>query len=335
VRALIVGLGAVGQRHARNLRALRPDIELHAWRRRGRAGTIGPALEFDHAADPAGALGIVTHASIEAALAARPDVAVVASPSALHLADTLAVLRGGCHTYVEKPLSHTIDGLGRLHAAAAGRVVAIGCQWRFHPLVEALRDLVTSRVLGDIVRADVDFSEYLPDWHPYEDYRESYAACAELGGGVVLSQIHDWDLVHWLFGPVRIVTARGGTRGELEVDVEDTVEAQCATARGQVFVRQTFAEREARRVITVRGALATATCNLRTGRLEVTPDVAHGLDVPDYDRNTMFLAAMDDFLRCAESGTAPRTALADGIAVLKVALAAKASLARGGPVPTQ
>ena len=67
--------------------------------------------------------------------------------------------------------------------------------------------------------------EYLPGWHPYEDYRQSYAARRELGGGVVSTQIHELDYVHWLFGLPGRVFAVGGTLGSLDVDVEDTASA--------------------------------------------------------------------------------------------------------------
>src|SRR5262245_61941901 len=81
MRALIVGLGAIGQRHARNLRALCPGIELVAWRRRRRPGVITDALELVPASDPERALGVVGYDDLEAALATRPDIAIVATPT--------------------------------------------------------------------------------------------------------------------------------------------------------------------------------------------------------------------------------------------------------------
>lgn len=354
MRALILGLGAVGQRHARNLRALRPDIELHAWRQRRRDGVVTDGMTFDASRRIEDEAGIVVHLGLDAALATRPDVAIVCTPTSHHLVDTLRTLSAGCDVYIEKPVSHAIDGTGRLLGAAAGRIVAVGSQWRFHPCVESLRALLASGALGPLQRADIDFSEWLPDWHPYEDYRESYAARAELGGGVVLSQIHDYDLAYTLFGAPRSVMATAGSRGDLDVDVEAAVSVQLDGAACPVFVRQTFAEHAKRRTITVQGATATATCNLVAARVSIEPSVeaghrdaaragsaadagadvlaAPGLALHEYDRNAMFHAAMEDFVTCVEHGGTPRTSLIEGIAVLKVALAVKESLRRRVPV---
>jgi predicted dehydrogenase len=269
VRVLIAGLGAIGQRHARNLRALRPDVELHAFRQRRLRHVITDALERDDAHDVEHDLGIVSHDDLDRALAERPDAVFVCTPSAQHLDIALRAAGARCHLFIEKPVSHSIDGLARLQALVArhGLIAAVGCQWRFHPCVVRLRELLVSGALGTVTRAEIHYAEYLPDWHPYEDYRTSYAARNELGGGVVLTQIHDYDLAWWLFGAARAVHASGGRMSELEITVEDTVRAQLDTASGPVFVSQTFAERPPRRSVIVQGALARASLDLHAARL--------------------------------------------------------------------
>lgn len=334
MRVLIAGLGAIGQRHARNLRALRPDIELHALRGRRLRHVVTDTLQRDDTRDVEADLGVTVHGTLDDALAARPDAVFVCTPSALHVDIALRAAAAGCHLFIEKPVSHTIDGLGRLQRTVAERkcVAAVGCQWRFHPGVLRLRELLVAGALGVVRKVEIQYAEYLPDWHPYEDYRTSYAARADLGGGVVLTQIHDYDLAWWLFGTVRSVHATGGHLSALDVDVEDTVRAQLDTAAGPVFVAQTFAERPPRRTVTVHGEAATATLDLRETRLTVDPPVAEGLVLVDYQRNEMFRAEVADFLGCVASGGIPRSPLADGVAVLQVALAVKESLRTGRPV---
>lgn len=328
MRVLIAGLGAIGQRHARNLRALRPDVELHAFRQRGLRHVVTAALQRDDARDAESDLGITSHADLDAALATRPDAVFICTPSALHLDVALRAAAAGCHLFIEKPVSHAIDGLGRLRALVSEHhlVAAVGSQWRFHPGVLRLREMLAAGVLGAMRKAEIRYAEYLPDWHPYEDYRTSYAARAELGGGVVLTQIHDYDFAWWLFGPVQNVYATGGHESTLEIDVEDTVRAQLDTARGTVIVTQSLAERPAHRSITVHGAAATATLDLLGCSLDVHPPVAEGLSPTEYERNAMFLAEVADFIECVESARSPRVPLDEGIAVLKVALAVKESM---------
>ena len=295
---------------------------------------VTETLQRDVERDVETELRVTVHADLDVALAAKPDAVFVCNPSAQHLEVALSAASAGCHLFIEKPVSHTIDGLGRLRAEVAkhGLVAAVGCQWRFHPCVIRLREVIESGALGKLNKAEIRYAEYLPDWHPYEDYRTSYAARADLGGGVVLTQLHDYDLAWWLFGAARTVHATGGHLSDLEIDVEDTVHAQIDTTAVPVFVSQSFAERPPRRMITVRGTAATATLDLLAARLAIEPAVADGLVVADYERNEMFRAEVADFLSCVEDGRAPRVPLDEGIAVLRLALAVKESLRSGRPV---
>ncbi len=101
-------------------------------------------------------------------------------------------------------------------------VCLVGYQLRFHPGLEAVQSLLKAGAIGRVIAARLEFGEYLPNWHPYEDYRQMPASHRELGGGVILSQIHDLDYAYALFGLPRRVFAVGGHLSSLDVDVEDT-----------------------------------------------------------------------------------------------------------------
>jgi predicted dehydrogenase len=335
VRILIAGLGAIGQRHARNLRSLRGDgVELLAFRRRRLMHVVTESLTKDDSRDVERELGVTAFDDLGAALAERPDAVFVCTPTSGHLEIAQRAADAGCHLFIEKPVSHTLEGVGRLLETVAARrlVVVVGSQWRFHPCVRALRALIVSGRLGPLQGAELDYAEYLPDWHPYEDYRASYAARAELGGGVVLTQIHDYDLAFWLFGAPRAVRASGGHLSELEVDVEDTVDATLETAAGAIRVRQSFASRPPRRTIVVRGARATASVDLLAARLTVQPALAPEVYVADYQRNQLFLDEAAHVLACVEGREKPACSLDEGVAVLGVALAVKSAMASGHTV---
>ncbi len=341
MRVLLVGLGAVGQRHARNLRTLLgPELSLHAWRRRRDRAVIDDQLVRHPDRDVEQELGIAAHDTIEAALAARPDAVIVSGPSAEHLAVARRAVDAGCHLFVEKPLADRWAGVPELleAVARAGVVGMMGCQWRFHPLVERLREWLTADALGPLVRVDATYGEWLPGWHPYEDYRQSYAARAELGGGVLLTQIHDLDLLHHLLGgPPDRVFAVGGAWTSLGIPVEDVVEGVLlhradAGRPLPVHLAQNLVQRPPTRSLTVVGEGAVATLDLLGGTLVRTE--ANGTPTrwevsPEWRRNDMFLAALADFLRACGGGPAVRVPLADGAAVLRTALALKHSMAHG------
>jgi predicted dehydrogenase len=317
VRVLIAGLGAIGQRHARNLRTIDPKIELLAFRRRRLRHVITETLQRDDSRDVESALGLRSFDDLDAALAERPDAVFVCTPSSQHLEIAQRAAEAGCHLFVEKPVSHSLDGVDRLRAAvhARGLVALVGCQWRYHPKVRWLREQIEGGDLGPVTAATIEYAEYLPDWHPYEDYRTSYAARAELGGGVVLTQIHDFDLAWWLFGQPSRVTATGGHLSDLEIDVEDTVDAALEGGRAPVRVKQTFASRAKRRMISTAFGGRTLDVDL--------------LNTEGYERNQMFLEEARHFVACVEGRERPAIPLEDGLAVLRLALAVKASMRAG------
>jgi predicted dehydrogenase len=338
VRILIAGLGAIGQRHARNLRAINPRVELLAYRRRRLPHVITEQLQRDDAQEVERELGFTrVFTELDAALDARPDAVFVCTPSSQHLEIAQRAADAGCHLFIEKPVSDRLDGLDRLRETVARNrlVAAIGCQWRWHPSIfplKALKTLASEGAIDGLSSVEIDYAEYLPDWHPYEDYRASYAARADLGGGVVLTQIHDYDLAWWLFGPHTRVTATGGRLSSLDIDVEDTVDARLEGGWLPVRVRQTFAARPPRRSIRIDGADGSLTVDLVTGRASATASwapLASGLNNPDYPRNDMFMDVARNFVASVGGDFAPSAPLDDGIEVLKLALAVKDSIRSG------
>src|ERR1700722_4856922 len=236
VKVLIIGLGGIGQRHTRNLRILLGDsVEIIAYRVRRLTHVVTPTMGADQERNVEDVYNIRTFHSLDDALAEKPDVAYVCNPSSLHVSVTRACLVAGCDVFLEKPLADSLDGTAEL-AELAGkhkRIAMVGFQLRFHPCVIRLTEIVRSGVLGNLLGVRATIGEYLPNWHPYEDYRIMYASRAELGGGVVLTQIHELDFLYSIFGtPTRIYSV-GGHWSDLEIDVEDTASMlmECSFAK--------------------------------------------------------------------------------------------------------
>ncbi len=335
MRILIAGLGAIGQRHARNLRALYGDgVELLAFRRRRLPYVVTDSLQRDASRNVEAELVVTVFDDLDEALAAGPDGVFVCTPSSQHLEIAQRAATAGCHLFIEKPVSHTLDGIDRLRqtVVANGLVVLIGCQWRYHPCVRWLRELLQAETLGKLVRVEIEYGDYLPDWHPYEDYRTTYAARAELGGGVVLTQIHDYDLAWWLFGPPRTVTAGGGHLSALDINVEDTAHAQLDGGAVPVSVRQSFASGPARRSIMVAGEHGSVTVDLLAARVTTDSPYVTAVAFPDYQRNEMFLDEAKHFVACLAGEEKPAVPLEDGIAVLRLALTVKDAMRTGHAV---
>jgi predicted dehydrogenase len=154
----------------------------------------------------------------------KPDAVIVSNPTSLHLDVAIPAAEAGCSLLLEKPLSHSMDRIDELESAlkkGGGRVV-VGFQFRFHPGMMKAKQLISDGEIGRVISAHVHFGEYLPAWHPWEDYRQGYAARADMGGGVVLTQCHSLDYLPWLVGKVESVWGFTAKLSDLEVDVEDT-----------------------------------------------------------------------------------------------------------------
>ena len=206
MKILIVGLGGIGQRHVRNLRALLGDsVEILAYRVRRLSHMVTPTLQADRTRDVEQEYGIRAFDALESALAESPGIAFIANPSSLHIPAALTCARAGCDLFLEKPLSNSLEGVAELMEEVTTRrlIAMVGYQLRFHPALRALSETVKSGVLGRLLAVRATVGEYLPGWHPYEDYRKMYASRASLGGGVVLSQIHEFDYLYSLFGAPR------------------------------------------------------------------------------------------------------------------------------------
>lgn len=320
---VIAGLGSVGRRHLRNLKALGAQ-EFVLWR-------SGRSTLPD---DDLGALPVVH--DVDGALRARPGAAVIATPTALHLDAAIPLARAGVHLLLEKPVSHSMDRVAELHEAArhGGARVMMAFQYRRHPGLQAVRQWTSDGAVGRVVSARAHYGDYLPAWHPWEDYRQSYTARADLGGGAALTLCHPFDYLAWLLGPVTRVTASTGNRGGLGIEVEDTVDATLEFESGATaMVHLDLVQRPSSHGLVIVGTEGTITWDQADGAARLYRSRTERWDVvpaPEgFARNDMFLAQMQVFLDVCAGTCAAEPTLDEGVHVLKVALAALES-ARSG-----
>jgi predicted dehydrogenase len=338
-RFLFVGLGAVGQRHLRNLRTLLGDeAEFLAYRQRRSSPVLTNEMEVESGSDLESKYRLRVFADLDEALAERPEAAVISNPTSLHLAVAVAAAEAGCHLFIEKPLAHEMTDVADFLDLIDRKklVTLVGYQWRFHPGLIALRELLQANTIGRVIAVRARFGEYLPNWHPYEDYRQSYAARRELGGGVLLTQIHDFDYLGWLFGWPHRLFCVGGKLSNLEIDVEDTASTlmECSVAGRTVpiHLQQDYLTNPGERACEVVGESGKISLNLTDAILQVwTADgkLASQKRFDMMDRNKMFLDEIAHFLACLEGAEESRVPAREGARSLQVALAARESMASG------
>lgn len=335
MRFLVVGLGSAGQRHVRNLRQLMGrEAELQACRVRGlmRALTVDGKVQEGESVEQLH--GIRTFKDLDEALGQLPAAVLVCNPTSLHIPVALAAARMGCHLFIEKPVSNSFDGLERLASIVQEKrlQVLVGFQFRFHPGLAAARRLIAGNAIGAIVHAHAHWGEYLPEWHPWEDYRESYSARFDLGGGVIHSLCHPFDYLRWILGEIRTVSATSAKLSDLELDVEDTADITLTLESGAICtVHLDFIQRPKSHSLHIIGKEGTITWDNDGGSLRWYQGARKEWEEipapPGFDRNTMFLDEMRHFVDCVAGRAEPYVGLAEGIRAVEIALAAKRSAA--------
>jgi predicted dehydrogenase len=340
---LFIGLGSIGQRHVRNLRAVLGDkAELLAFRSQGRSPVLNPDMTVRAGAVLETAYGIRSFADLDAALAERPDAVFVTNPNALHLSVALAAARAGCHLFIEKPVADSLEGIDELIDTVESKklVAFVAYQFRFHPGLRHVKSLLEEERLGRLIAAHIVNGEYLPDWHPYEDYRQGHAARRDLGGGSLRIQSHEFDYALWLFGMPRQVYAVGGHLSRLEVDVEDSVSVLMACeakgGRFPVHLHLDYLQRPPQRVCEVIGDAGRVRYDFYANQVEIHH--AHGgtrhvIEFPGFDRNRMFLDELRHFLACLRGDEQPLVDLREAVRSLRISLCSEESLLSGAAVP--
>ena len=323
MRFLIAGYGSIGRRHFQNLLALgEQDIGFY---RSHRSTLPEETLE-----------GYPILEDLQAALAHQPEAVIVSNPTAFHLDIAIPAAEAGCHLLLEKPITHTLDGVELLQNAvqAGGGSVLVGYQFRFHPGLRQLADLLEEGAAGRPLSFRAHWGEYLPGWHPWEDYRQGYSARQDLGGGVILTLSHPLDYARWLLGEVEAVWAFTSRESDLALPVEDTAEIGLRFASGTIgSVHLNYTQQPPAHHLEILGTQGTLRWDNTDGAARLLRPGSESWETfplpKDFTRNSLFLAEMAHFLKVMQGEAQPACSLADGIQALMLAEAALESAQTG------
>jgi predicted dehydrogenase len=329
MKFLIAGLGSIGRRHLRNLRALgENDIILL---RSLKATLPNDELEnFPVETDVATALK--NH---------NPDTVIVANPTSMHLDVAIPAAKAGCHILLEKPVSGSLERVDQLTEIAnrSGSRILVGFQFRFHPTLRKAAEIIATGELGKILTFHAHWGEYMPNWHPWEDYRQTYAAREDLGGGVIRTLTHPLDYARWLAGEVTEVRAINGHVSSLEMNVEDVAEIGLRFASGAIGgVHVNYVQRPPVHRLEIVGTQGTLHWDNADGVLHFyripqpfgessanppAPVIEQLAPPKGFERNMMFMEQMKHFVAVARGKAEPVCTLHDGIRALEMALEAR------------
>ena len=296
-RAVVFGSGSIGQRHIRNLRTLGINDIFVVRTRLGAQQEIDPSLNVKELKD------------WNAVVDCRPDIAIVSNPTSLHLETVnkcLPLVRG---VFIEKPLSHSLDGLeALLDQIKKSKVVSfVGFVLQFHPAVKAVRGLLDQEQLGIPLVLQCQVGQWIEDWHPQEDYRKAYFARRDLGGGALLTLIHEVHLAFELLGPANRVSCVLPDCDRSSVDVDLIADLMIQHASGAVSqIHLDMVQRPAHRegvVSCENGWIRYNLVDNVVAAQSVESSIASvGWQQSDYELNNAYLEEMATFLDYVRQG---------------------------------
>ena len=318
-KVLIVGYGSIGRRHLENFLQLK-NVKLIVYTKRTDLGSLKEQ-------------GVKISNSLTECLKENPDIGVITNETSLHLPITIKLAQNGLDLFIEKPLSNSLKDVEKLRAIVKKKklITQMGCHLRFHPCIKKIKSLIEQKKIGKILSAQVQSCSYLPDYHRWEDYRRSYAARKELGGGVILTQIHEIDYMYWFFQEVENVISMSGKLSDLNVTVEDYA-ASLLKFKNKVVgeIHLDYFQRPDFKSCKIRGTKGEIywdsdnncvniyNMNKKRWETKFDSDFSNNLDTC-----SSYVEELKHFLKCVKHRKETINNLEQGIATLKIALAIK------------
>ena len=319
MRIAVAGTGSIGRRHIEQLSTLLPSISWVLLRDAGNDDGYSDGL------------GAEVFSSLEAASLRPLDALVIANPSSLHADYVLAGLRANLPMYIEKPVVTNWTQLETLqhHLLTSSKipVTQVGCNLRFLPSLQLLRTLIHDGVIGRVVRASFDAGQWLPDWRPQQDHRESYSADPDRGGGVLFDLIHEIDAAYWILGDLTPLACVIANVPHLEIKTEAVATALLQDKGGAlVQIGLDYVARSPLRRYQFVGETGTLIWDLPAKKLTLQAgDKSQILDCGDsgFEVSSTYYLAMKTFIESLLTQKQQVQPLSEGLAVSAITIGLK------------
>ena len=322
MKFLCIGCGSIGKRHILNLLAIGVSP----------ANIVATDPRIDRI-DEVRAMGVErVYSTFEEGLNADEfDAALICSPTSLHIKQGLELAKRGIHILMEKPLAHNLDEIEEFKSLVQKNniVVLMAYIFRFSPLTDKVKELIASNAIGKVLFVRGEFSEYLPDWHPYEDYRSFYMANKSEGGGSILDQSHIMDLIHHLFGSFKAVKAFNGRISSLEINADDYSEMLVEMESGVIAsIHTDVFGRDHKKQLEIKGELGNILWDSKANTVSFySAETKSKVVYDDFnsDFNLNYVSEIQHFIRCCREQEKPIASLETGIETMELILAAERS----------
>tara|TARA_B110000014_G_scaffold249633_1_gene225118 strand:+ start:2156 stop:3148 length:993 start_codon:yes stop_codon:yes gene_type:complete len=322
MKALVIGYGSIGKRHVENLVSYK-NYDVIIVTKQKDIPKMRRVKIFDNLDD---------------AINEKPKIALITNETRFHIQVATKLAKNEINLFIEKPLSDSLKGITTLQKIIKKKklVTMVGCNFRFFPPIMNIKKIISRNEIGRIISVQVENGSYLPDWHPYEDYSKGYAARKKLGGGVILTQIHELDYLRWFFGLVSEVRSFSGKFSDLDIDVDDT-SASILKFKNNVIceLHLDFFQRPQFKRCKIRGTKGIIEWDSDSNNVRVfnsrikkwkKVNIKNNYNLKSKTNiNRMYEDELKHFLKCVESKRKTINTFRDAVDTLKIALAMKRS----------
>ena len=313
MNALVVGYGSIGKRHIQNLLSISDYKIIICTKQKNPKSINKKRCTFVK--------------TLEEGLLYNPTIGFVTNVSSEHIQTSILLANAGCHVFIEKPLSNSLKNTKKLLNIVKKKklVTLMGCNLRFHSCIKKIKLLLEQKIIGEIISVQSECGTYLPDWHPNENYSNSYAARDDLGGGVVLTCIHELDYLYWFFGEIKEVFSITGKFSDLKIKSSD-LSAIILKFKNNIIgeVHLDYFQRPEFRSCKIIGTKGTIYWDSVNNEVKVF-DIKKKkwiivLKVKNYDKNKQYVDELSHFLNCVKKKEKSINDLTQGIETLNIAL---------------
>jgi len=309
MKVLVVGCGASGRRHINNLAAIDRIKSISVFT--GNKDCLKEVNRKDKV--------IIT----ESLTNTDADFAVIANDTYKHIDTAIPLAERGIHLFIEKPLSHNLNKTNELRDIARKKKIKIfiGYNLRFLGAMKYIREKLSEGLLGRLYFAKIEVGQYLPDWRPSRDYRNSYSASAVRGGGVALDLSHEVDYMRHLFGdPARWSVVKAKV-SNLEIDSDDVFEGIYKYGNNFICtIHLDYLLKEKKREIQIIGSGGVLHCDFIRKTISIRKNDEETVQNEEamFDINKTYADELNHFVEVIEKDLEPDIGLEDGIQVLRL-----------------
>ena len=319
MKILVIGAGSIGRRHINNLNLLGyEDIDVV---------DINDA-NLDYAKKNFKIKE--TFNDFKDAISSKSyDAAFVLTPPIYHIPMALELARNGIDLFIEKPLGHNLENVDELMKIKENNnlIIMVGYNQKFNFGLRKLKSYIEEGILGKIYYIRAEVGQYLPDWRPWQDYRKSYTAIKELGGGMILDGSHEIDYVMWLANSkVKEIKSISGKISNLEINVEDIVEVILKFENNVIAsIHLDMIEKGYNRYCKILGEKGSVKWIFKDNTLEFYDGESKELITKKYeiDPNHSYLEELKHFFNCVENRVEPLSNIYTGKETLDVVMKIK------------